>query len=291
VLSLAALAFGAFAPSAYAQGQTFEGARLLGLAESQRALTTQNDSIYLNPAGLALGSIYSAELGYLDDFKGTDRRFNASIIDSQAGPIAGGLAYTYSRLRPAGFTTVEDRLRYHRFDVSLATRVAESASIGLTARYLIFDRYLGDTKLEGAGYNIFTIDAGIQWRIVQGLSLGVSGYNLTNSKRPEIPISWGAGLGYQLGTFSIEGDVRYNAQKGKALYSLGAGYVIADTVPLRAGVSYDLLTESFAISGGLGFILDRFSIDLGFRQRLSGDTPAGEEQPRLFAVCLRGAFF
>ena len=65
-----------------------------------RGLATGNDSIYVNPAGLAMAKIYSIELGYLDDLLGSDRRFNASIVDSQAGPVAGGFAYTYTKRAP-----------------------------------------------------------------------------------------------------------------------------------------------------------------------------------------------
>jgi hypothetical protein len=293
-IGLTLAGIGAIATPAFAQGQataqTFEGARLLGLAEAQRALTSQNDSIYLNPAGLAMGSIYSVELGAFDDLHGSDRRFNASIVDSQAGPIAGGLAYTYTKRRPEDWASLDDQLRYHRFDVALATKVADTAAIGITGRYLIFNRSSSDPTLDGQGFNVLTLDAGVQWHVVQGLALGIAGYNLTNSSHPEVPISFGGGLGYAIGAFSIEGDLRYNAKVGKALYSAGAGYVLADTVPLRAGVAYDAMTQSVSISAGLGFIVDRFAIDLGFRQRLTGTTGVGEDQPRIFGVALRGAF-
>lgn len=273
-----------------ANAQTFEGARLLGLADSQRALTTQNDSIYLNPAGLALGSMYSLELGLLDDARGSDRRLNASIVDSQAGPIAGGVAYTYINRRPSELPTGDERLRNHRVELSLATRVAETAAFGLTGRFVKFERTIGDTSIPDSGFSEFTLDAGLQWRVGGNVSLGLVGYNLTNSKHPEIPISWGAGLGYLLNAFSIEADVRYNAQKGKALYSGGVGYVIAETVPLRAGVSYDLATESTSISVGAGLVIDKLQIDIGFRQRVNGSRTPDEALPRLFAVALRGTF-
>src|SRR5438477_564148 len=85
------------------------------------------------PARIALGAVYSLELGYLDDARGSDRRFNASIIDSQAGPLAGGVAYTYSKRRPDDMPSGEDRLVGHRLELSLATKVAENASLGMTA--------------------------------------------------------------------------------------------------------------------------------------------------------------
>lgn len=274
-----------------AEAQQYEGARLLGLAEAQRALTMANDSIYINPAGLALGRMYSLELGYLDDIRGSDRRFNASVVDSQAGPIAGGLAYTWTRRRPEFAPEPDDRLEGHRMEIALATRVAESAALGVTARYMTFDLHDEDgEKIEEGGFNIFTIDVGFQWRMTESLSFGIAAYNLTNTDEPEVPIGWGAGLGYQLGAFSIEGDIRYNAQRGEPRYSGGIGYVIAETVALRSGVSYDYKSEAIAVSGGAGVILDRFVIDIGYRQLINADDIGEDSDQRILGLAVRALF-
>lgn len=270
--------------------QDFEGARLLSLAESARALTTGNDSIYVNPAGLALAEVYSVELGYLDDLRGSDRRINASIVDSQAGPVAGGLAYTYTTRRPLGESKPGDRVKGHRVEIATATKIAETAALGVTTRYLHYD-IENEAGEDTDSFKVFTVDAGVQWRIWEGLSLGVVGYNLTNSDRAEVPIGWGAGLGFQYAGFSIETDVRYNAKIGKARYSLGAGYVIADLVPIRIGTWYDLANKAWAISGGLGFVYERVAIDVGYRQLLTGKAEGEDGDDRILGVALRGRFF
>ncbi len=274
-----------------AAAQQYEGARLLGLAEAQRALTSANDSIYINPAGLALGHMYSLELGYLDDIRGSDRRFNASVIDSQAGPIAGGLAYTWTKRRPEFAPGPDERIEGHRIEVALATRVAESAALGVTLRYLTFDLYdENGEEIEDGGFKIPTVDVGFQWRIFDGLSVGIAGYNLTNSDEPEVPIGWGAGLGYQLGAFSIEGDVRYNAQRGDPKYSGAIGYVFAETVAVRGGVSYDYATDGIAISGGAGVFLDRFAFDVGYRQLVNADDIGEDSDQRILGLAVRALF-
>lgn len=275
-----------------AEAQHYEGARLMGLADSQRALTTGNDSIYINPGGLALGRVYSVELGYLDDFRSADRRFNASIVDSQAGPIAGGIAYTYSKRRPDQSAMVDERLSGHRVELALATRVADTAALGVTARYLTYDRQVAEGQTPpDEGFSTFTVDAGLQWRILEFLSVGVAGYNLTNSDNRELPIGWGAGLGLELGAFTIEGDVRYNAQLGKPRFSLGGGFVIGEVVALRAGGAYDRLNEAWIASGGVGLILDRFNLDLAYRQRLNKEGDFEDADERIFAAAIRMTFF
>ncbi|MCA9554335.1 MAG: hypothetical protein KC933_30145 [Myxococcales bacterium] len=273
------------APQAQAQG--FEGARLMGFAEAQRALAAGNDAIYVNPAGLAMGKVYSIELGYVDDLLGSDRRFNASLVDSQAGPVAAGLAYTYTKRAPDAEEGTTERLEGHRTELSLATLVAETAAIGVTARYVTFNRKDGEEDLPDEDFKSFQIDAGFQWRVWEGLSVGVAGYNLTNSDRPELPISWGAGLGWQSSWFSLEGDVRYNAQQGKPAYSMAGGVVLAEMFPIRLGATYDYGHQAWSISAGLGFVVDRFSIDIGFRQRLKGDDLLDYGNERVLAAAMR----
>ncbi|MCK6550007.1 hypothetical protein L6R52_29505 [Myxococcota bacterium] len=287
-ISLGIPLFALFVTPGLALAQSFEGARLIGHGGAQRALTNANDAIYINPAGLALGALYSVELGYLDDLRSSERRFNASIADSQAGPLAGGLAYTYTRLRPEGESD-EAVLVGHRVDVSLATLVAEGAAIGVTARYLNLNVKEGDVPVDGAKLSTFTLDAGVQWRIGGGFSLGAAGYNLTNNERSELPVGWGAGIGYGVEAFSIEGDVRYNAQIGKAAYTGTAGYVISQLVPIRAAVTYDLANERVTVSGGIGFITQRFVADLGYQQIVNAAD--GEDDARIAGLSLRGMFF
>ncbi|MBK8012702.1 MAG: hypothetical protein IPK13_15225 [Deltaproteobacteria bacterium] len=272
----------------WAQG--FEGgARLIGLADAQRALGTGNDAIYSNPAGMALGRAYTLELGYLDDLRGSDRRFNASIVDSQAGPISGGIAYTHLSARPAEQTAGDERLGGHRFDIAMAAPLSDSAAIGTTIRYLSYGRSLGDEKLEG-GFSGLTFDTGLQWRLGRGLALGLAAYNLTKSKRRELPLSWGAGLGFELEDFSIESDVRYNTQIGKARFSGGAGYAIGGLLPVRAGVSYDRADGAILVSGGLGFIYERVSADVAYRQRVNKGSSAEDADERILSVAIRAHF-
>ncbi|MCB9654728.1 MAG: hypothetical protein H6729_11425 [Deltaproteobacteria bacterium] len=279
---------GALSGVAWAQG--FEGgARLIGLADAQRALGTGNDAIYSNPAGMALGRAYMVELGYLDDLRGSDRRFNASIVDSQAGPISGGLAYTHSSARPLDVPSGDERLGGHRVDVAVAAPFSDTAAIGATIRYLSYARSSGDEKLEG-GFSGLTFDAGLQWRLGQGLALGLVGYNLTKSKRPELPLSWGAGLGFELEHFSIESDIRYNTQIGKPRFSGGVGYAIAGLFPLRAGVSYDRADGAVLVSGGLGFVYERVSADLAYRQRVNKDSSAEDADERILLLAIRAHF-
>ena len=274
-----------------ADAQTYEGPRLLGFADARRALASANDSIYVNPAGMAMARLYSLELGYFDDLLGSDRRFNASVVDSQAGPVAGGLAYTYSNRRPDDAASREQRLQGHRAELSLASRISESAAIGATIRYLSFDTTDGNQTIAGAGFSGLQFDVGIQWRLSEGLSLGLVGYNLTHSERPEMPISWGAGIGWQGGVLSLEADVRYDAQVGEPRYSFAAGAVLFEMLLLRGGGMFDYASKTWAISAGAGVSADRIMLDIGFRQRLGDRVLDGYGDARVFGASVRMVVF
>lgn len=289
VLGVALVAIALTPASAFAQ--TYEGARLLGFAEAQRALATGNDAIYINPAGLAMARVYSIEVGYLDDLLGSDRRFNASLVDGQAGPVAAGMAYTYTKRAPDAAEGSEQRLEGHRTELSLATLIAETAALGLTARYITFERKEGEEELPDGNFKTFQLDAGFQWRVWDGLAVGLAGYNLTNSDREEIPISLGGGLGYQGEWFSLEWDFRHNFKTKKQRYSFAGGIILFELIPVRLGATYDNATNGWSISAGTGIVIDRFGFDIGYRQRLKGDDLLEYGDERILGIAMRLVVF
>jgi hypothetical protein len=271
-----------------ATAQSFEGARLLGFGGAQRALSTGNDSLYVNPAGLAMAKTYSLELGMLDDLRGSDRRFNASVVDGQAGPVAGGLAYTYFSRRPDAVPSGDDRAQGHRLDVGAATLLSESIALGASVRYL---RYRTDSVAPEAADSStrdFDLVLGLEWRLVDGLFLGVVAQNLLDGQAGDGGRSFSAGLGYASSFgLSVEGDVLYDQTRQKTVLSGALGYVVAERVPLRAGVTYDQVTGAVLLSLGLGVQYERLGLDVGYRQRLSPDRSVPDGDERVFALALR----
>jgi hypothetical protein len=283
--------------SSEAWAQSWESARLLGLADAERAFASSTDAIFTNPGGMALSSMYALELGYLDDLSGTDRRYNLSILDSQAGPVAGGIAYTFADRK--AFNMIDGRdhsIQGHRLDVAVASKIGDRMAVGLNGHYLNFSDNPGGPG--SGGFSAFTVDAGFQYRAEIGLGAGLTAYNLTNSDRPEIPLGWAAALGWANDVFSIEGDFLWNAKIGRGRVNGAGSLVIARVVALRLGGTYDLSNDSSSISFGAGYSADQFGIDLGYRQRISGPGvavtfgPAGEFLPseKILGLTLRGMF-
>ncbi|MEO1335511.1 MAG: hypothetical protein AAFV29_07690 [Myxococcota bacterium] len=263
---------------------------MLSLAGAQRALAVSNDAIYVNPAGLAFFKTYAFESVYLDDFRGSDRRINASVVDSQAGPLAAGLAYSYIDSRPEELDGGDIRLEGHRFDLAVASLLAQSASIGLNLRYQSLKRTEDGEELEGSGFSVFNLDAGFQYRVTQSISLGVVGYNLIRNERPEMPLQAGGGLAFNAELFSIEGDVLYDFQAEKLKISAGLDFIISGAFPVRGGLSWDEMTGEWQISAGLGAFAREAAIDIGFRQSLNSPRRGEDSDARVFGVSVRGVF-
>jgi hypothetical protein len=276
-----------------ARAQSFEGARLLSLAEAQRALTSGNDSIYVNPAGLALSKFYALEANYGDNFEGGLRRVNVSLVDSQAGPVAGGISYLNSSEIRGYIGAVERRLYGHRFDLALAAAVVEGLSIGVTGRYVTFEESRDDVELEDGGFAKFDVDIGLQYRLQSGFAFAAVAYNLIpdDEAKPYTPRSYGLGVGWANDTFSLETDMRYNLENGKARFQLGASVTLGDIFPIRAGGAYDRFDDSWDVAFGAGVQSKEFGLDVGYRQQVA--VAAAFEQPttpRVFTVALRLLF-
>lgn len=278
-------------PAADASAQTWLGARLTGFAQARRALARGSDALVINPAGLALSPVYTVELGYADDFRESDRRFHASITDGQAGPVAGGIGYTYGTARPSLFADEDDRLEGHRIEGALAFGVFEGAALGFNVRGLIFDAQPVD---GGGGDDLeeLTFDLGFQWQVNQQVAVAVTGQNLTNIQRAEAPLLASAAVGLTFDAFTIESDVSYNAFFSDVLVALGAGYTFAKVVPVRAGFVYDLQQEEAGISFGAGIALGRFGLDLAYIQRITNiDQAQVDDDERVFVASMRVVVF
>ncbi len=235
------------------------GARALAMGGAFRAMTGGNESIFLNPAALAVVKRYSIEANYLNDRAGADsdqQWANLSVVDSSEA-IAAGFAYT--RL-PAGLT------QGNVFDLSLATPIGDNLFLGATAKYLRLNVPGGqDRELNG--------DVGLFLRVNQYVSIGGAGYNLLSSSHQD-QAPRGVGAGIALGderTFHVAADWRqdFERDQGRSTNAFGGGaeYLLLDFLPLRAGyLKDDTLGGSFW-SAGAGVVSNGgAALDLAYRQ-------------------------
>jgi hypothetical protein len=264
----------AHAPTARAD-LTYQGPRGLAMGGALRAAAISTPSLYVNPAAMALGRLYHLEAAYQYDGAVQGHLANASIVDS-TNKIAGGLGATYGVSDPDH----ADRTAYD-LRLGMAVPIANGFSIGGTFKYLHLDQEgIPETGGAEAAANDdpllddFTFDAGALLKLGSILSLGVAGYNLTNLGTPEAPLEIGFGVALSLGDVAVvDADAVLDLttyDKAIARYAVGAEYFAANRYPIRLGYAIDPREETQFVSGGLGYVDQRFSAELGLRQQIVG---------------------
>ncbi len=270
-----------------AWAQAYTSPRSLSLGRAQRALAFGNDAIYINPAGLNATPSYELELGYADDIRGSDRRINLSVADGQSGRVAGALALTYERFRPPEYAEGRRRLEGIRFDVASAVPLGRGMGFGAVARYSDYRLLDGDDEVENGGAAGFTFDAGLQWRLGDGIALGATIQNISAAEVPDLPRAWGAGVGFRNGPVMVEVDIYHPWETRDPEYSAGAAMVLAKRFSFRLGIRYIQGSDDVALSGGMGLINKRFSFDVGYQQIVGPSRQGKDADERMIAGAVR----
>ena len=259
-------------PPAWADG--FQGTRGLAMGGALRAAAISTPSLYMNPAALSLGRLYHLEAAYQYDNAIQGHLANAAVVDS-TNKVGGGLGATYAVSDPdhADRTTYDLRL-------GLAVPIAQGLSIGGTLKYLHLDQAgapaLGGTAAAGDDplLDDFTFDAGALLKLGELLSLGVAGYNLTNLQSPEAPLSVGFGAAVSIGGLAVvDADAILDLtthEKVVSRYAIGGEYFAASRYPIRLGYSIDPRESDQFLSGGVGYVDQRFSTEVSLRQQIAG---------------------
>jgi len=256
--------------------------RSVAMGSANQVFGGSTTAIFNNPANLPLYRVYHLEA--LGSFSPEARRqsYGGAIADSSTSRLAGGFGGTWSQMDPDGIKRNFTDLR-----LSLAYPLGDRFSLGVTGRYLRVGQKVGagpfgaslasDGTRDEPVFNAFTFDAGAAVQITESIRFAVSGRNLTAPGTALAPIAVAGGLGFSNQTFTIEADtlVDFTTWGGaRGRYMLGAEYLLADRVPLRAGYRYDDGLKTHALGLGVGYVERKFSIELGGRRDLVADHPS-----------------
>lgn len=264
--------------------QDLLGSRSLGMGGTLRASPSADSAILLNPAGMGLFRAYNINALY--SYRGSDAGslVNASIVDSFTAKIAAGLSYSFIHASPSkyfalptGAYALSSTLNTHEAALALAYPLGDVFFIGLTGRY-VYQSVDQPADVPAAGkidsINGFTMDAGAILRPWSSLSIGVTGQNLIGISKDYYPRLLGMGIAYALGTrFNAEFDSVLNfstAESVKASYHVGGELFLGGSYAIRAGYMYDMLRSANYVTGGLGLVSSKISLDFGLRQMVSG---------------------
>ena len=292
----------ALATPARAQND-FVGTRAMGMGEAQRATATGASGPLLNPAGMSLVRQYVIEGMYGVKIETVGHHANVSVVDSITSRVAAGLFYSFIYETPRlGFNWAGGKIDSeqitrtgHAAGLSLSLPLGDHFILGATAKYLHIDTTaplpMGTVPdhLTLDSVNGVTFDVGMIVRLGERFNVALIGYNLWDHGSRESPLSLGIGLAYvPLPTLSINFDTVVNFtgyqtykfdmatnkvtldQKTTARLGPGIEWVVANKVPLRAGVVYDSGLPATYLTLGLGYLSTAFGIDLSYRAKVQG---------------------
>ena len=246
------------------------GVRSLAMGGAHRALGTSNDTLKLNPAGLAIQTRYAIELHYAWSEKFKVSRASASAVDSKSGPVAGGLGYELLKSELEG-----QEKNLHRISLGMAYRVGDMFALGTTVHYIEGSRTQTDASED---IREFSSDVGLMIRVSDYIQVGATWHNFVTSQdtglSPQhlgLGIS-GGGRGFVL---LFDADLNLESEDIIASYHTGAEYILSGAIPLRMGYmnkprilsSGEASRENF-FTGGFGYMSKSGSIDLSFNHSI-----------------------
>jgi hypothetical protein len=255
--------------------------REMAFGGAQTALGTSTVALYNNPANLAMARVYHFEA--LGAFSPEARResLGLAVVDSSTSRLAGGIAGSLNELDPSGVHRTWSDVR-----MGLAYQLGDRFSVGAGVRYLranqglssgpLGDSLVSNGSASGPILDDLTFNVGITLVPAEGFRLGVVGQNLTDPNTGLAPTLLQGGAGYTSDIFSIEADAMadfttYKTTAGR--YMAGAELFLGGHVPLRVGYRFDDGTRTQSVSGGLGYIDSRWSIELSVRQDVVSEHP------------------
>ena len=144
---------------------------------THRGIGTSNDTLLLNPAGMAIFSRYSIELDYGYNKRSDLSRTHFSAVDSKSSPVAAGVGYTYVRGDPDNINP-----SMHFIHFGMAYRIANSIAFGISSKNFRGE-FTPDTQLKK--YDIYTGDIGILFNVGDSFRVGLTYHNLVETDLPE----------------------------------------------------------------------------------------------------------
>lgn len=258
------------------------GVRSRAMGGAGRAVSTTNEAMHINPAGLSQFQRFNLDADYTLRMNEPLHLLGVSLVDSTTSPLAGGVDFHLGVDSGSGSGALA-----YLGALALSYMVVENfIFVGGSAKYSFLPEIkTGNNK--DIQVNQFGLDAGILARLPYGFSLGAAGYNLvpTNSRR--LPLSVGLGAGFNIGGTPTGSKDVLTALGGLTLafdwlfrdltaptglehqLSAGAEYLLLDMVPLRVGYTLALAQMEHVVTSGLGFVVNNFGLDGFYEQNVS----------------------
>ncbi len=255
--------------------------RLAALGGSGRATSIGTSALFINPANMAVGQRFHIEAMAQIQPETRRQSFGGAVVDSKTSRISGGLGVTWNTQDPDGVNRRWSDVRF-----ALAVPLGDLVFLGMGGRLLSLSQdgatpFNIDSRFDpvsGGLYeaniiNTVTLDAGLTLQPAPGLFIGFTGHNLTNMNNGLVPLTGGIGLGYAESGFTLSADAVVESRsfsQATGRFMGGGEVLVADHYAIRGGYKYDTGLVTHSLTGGLGYIDQRFAIEASAQHGVAG---------------------
>lgn len=217
------------------------GALSAGMGGTGRAAVETNESLYLNPAGIALFDRFYTGVSYLSGYTGPNvsrNTYSVTMTDGTQGLLfPGSFSYRHHKVNDQGTSIAENEFR-----AGMGYRLNERLSIGLGASHLRAE------MPDGLKKNQTNLDGGILIGIQPNWGLSVSGENLLqiDENTPEAlkrvsRVAFGTQYVYEHSVTLRYELLRplYIENQGRLGHRVGASFAMKGHFQLNGGYSVD----------------------------------------------------
>jgi hypothetical protein len=234
-------------------------ARNVAMGGAYMSLGYGAESIGGNPAALSAYRRYLIEASGAWDIPNGMGLGTIGLADS-TNAFAMGLSYHFIT-----FGGLERRWG-HITTIGVSYALANWLHLGVAGRHHVL--------IGASNTNSVTMNAGLLIRPLQFLSIGVSGHNLIFNFNRDITrffvLSVSGMFFNQLSPcFDLRAD--FNESTARFAYHGGVEWLIANSVPIRAGYQFDGILNRQYLSAGIGWFSQGSGIDFAYRHELGGD--------------------
>lgn len=256
--------------------------RQVAMGGALAASGASTTAIFYNPANLALARVQHFEGLAALGVESRRQSYGGAIADSYTNRVAGGVSGMWNSLDADGVHRI-----WTDFRLGLGFQLSDKVLVGAAGKYQRINQTTSGGPFGQSApssgtpdsplVQSFTFDAGITVLPVSGLSIGLTGRNLTVPDNALMPTQVQGGIAYTGAAFAIEADGMadfHTFGKTKGRYMIGGEAFVVDKFPVRAGYQYDDGTKTHTVSGGIGYVEQAWSIELGVKRDVAGDRPA-----------------
>lgn len=253
--------------------EEYAGARSVAMGGAHRGLGTSNDTLILNPAGMATTRRYSIDAAYST---GSDHinRLHLSAVDSKSSPVAAGVGYTRDFGNPSDVNAGINRVY-----VAAAYPLTRFLAVGLGAQNLRGELTQDQQRHKLSLYNG---TVGVLLSLGQTLGVGASLENFIRLNSHHLmPMRLGLGASLRTQMIALAGDVRWDLAREEhhpVNFGIGGEFFLKQVFALRGGYRLGAVAPTFHgapldhfLSGGLALVTPhggaQFSADYGLEKK------------------------